>query len=1082
MATPKNFADKDVIERLASKDQRTVAIALSDLLIDQEIRQNDAVGEALRKIRNQIWDVNGKSARSGNYESDTERNAERNKLIRGFIQEVPEADRQRLAEDYTRLGHLYEIAGHQARHNFMKERRVALSKHFKEHAGETPDKNLLSPGGVHELLFHGALKDEKDVGHVVQQLGVPVSEYVFTQHPTNTNTLESMRAQRDISRELNDLVRTYLEQDGGGYDHEILAKLKQYIEDFRNKPVVDKSNFTAKDETDIVVNFLANAYHDIKRAYHVTEQALSDKFGDAYDLQQRKDLDLKLRFGSWGSAGDKDGNKNIKSENTLEAVLIHRQKAAELISKEMASITSDTTPAYQNFQRALEDANDGYRVLIERMEAKRRGNDIALTNAEFDDISKQAQAISHTLDGLGGNKALVQVIDKVADLAHTPKQIEDVLMLKRRVSTFGLSLGKIEYRETAEEYGRVLATLFKDVKTGDELLGTDAGKYVSAYQTIREQRESDKPNADIIAAAEKKQQAALTSILSDESKKAAFIGLAKEKMAEIQGDSMRKYGAAEQPFDDAIVYHTLRRMELARDFDDMVTHNVLAECKGTVNLLEALAMQVAVTDDHGKRALMHVVPLFEEADTMAKIPSVIKDGLANAAYKEHVDALKARDGADEITQQIQIAHSDNARRAGSIASRGIIHEGHAAAKKARDEYNAAHPTEKLNLEFFEGGSLSDSYRNGVRAATAMVRDFDLGKQFKATFQGGDLLNYFSQSTSFERLATRGIVQQVELLRNGQTNGINKAREHKITEALAVLQKQYDANVYEAPGNPIGRLLYELGYRGHIADGNAGTRAGARNEELAKKEDAVRAIDATAIRTIGFSETLQHEGIHPTFVGAGKIRQAIEDELGQGRLSAQEWRSLYKESPAFRDAIDKLAYSIINSDLKQAGEKLYWRMGSKEIPADSALMGFVAQKLPEQYVEAGKLVFEALTGEPFLDATKNGNAQHLIDECQKGNQGGSGHMLDAADRIRHLIANIEPMKHFESLSYKHRFAEGVNQFKGAFNDVADDKKEHVGRLFHNAVDTLTHGRTFMADDPNYRAAYMAEQRQRGAVIA
>ena len=34
-------------------------------------------------------------------------------------------------------------------------------------------------------------------------------------------------------------------------------------------------------------------------------------------------LNMNQKFGSWGSAGDKDGNDNVTAEKTLEALIRH---------------------------------------------------------------------------------------------------------------------------------------------------------------------------------------------------------------------------------------------------------------------------------------------------------------------------------------------------------------------------------------------------------------------------------------------------------------------------------------------------------------------------------------------------------------------------------------------------------------------------------------------------------------------------------------------------------------------------------------------------------------------------------------
>lgn len=1081
-----SFSKKWGGQPLESIHQRDVAKTLGNMLIEQVAPDGGWLKDALSQMGEIAWGKTYNAAKGDSYEKAGQKRLAADALIKGLIDKAPDdAARSALAQGYARLGHMYEIAGHIARENFFLGRDKQLDKIFKANEQlppgqekRIPTKDEMTPGGIHEMLF-----DEKKpffnktVSEMVAILSRPVSEYVFTQHPTNTNTLTSMKLQREIAKDVDDLVA------GRGS----MAKLQQHIAAFAKGDIVQEKNFTAKDETDIVINFLSNAYHDIDRLYEVVERGLTRKFGKGYDDAQRTALDLKLKFGSWGSAGDKDGNNNIKSENTLEAIVLHKKQAAELLAEDLGKM-KDLPAGLADWRARLENAAVGYGNVLGRLERVRKeGNDIALSKEEFGQISQQVRDIGANLGKQGDLQAQVEdAFNHPTDNA----QKNALLSFNRKLKVFGLNLGKIEYRETAEEYERALATLLRQEKVRDFGFAQDAAAFSASVEHIRQEKKlagdlGKEVDAGLIAREEKNMQAALASIMEHPDAQKGLAELTANFMRSAKGEYLRSY-TDKVSGDDAITYHTLKRMELARDFDDMITHNVLAECKGTHNLLEALALQVAATDNTGKRARLHVVPLFEEADTMASIPRVLEDGLNNKPYYEHLLELKAREGTADITQQIQIAHSDNARRAGAIASRGIIHEGHHAARNAQEaynfsveKYNAKHPNDpksKLNLQFFEGGSLSDSYRNGVRAATAMIRDFDLGAFAKFTYQGGDLLNYFNQPTSMERLTLRGIVQQAELLENGKQNGIDHVQEEKVIAGLSKLQREYDTIVYEAPGNPIGRLLYELGYRDHIGAGNSGTRGGARKDDPKEKE--LRAIDASAIRTIGFSETLQHEHIHPTFMGAGKIRASIEDSLGK-KLSAGEWHKLYRESPSFKDAIDKLAYSIINSDLQKAGRKIYEKTRTDPVlqqpkwrEANAALRDFVARALPGQYVDAGKMVYEAMTGNDFIDPVKN-PGHKIIQDYQIGEIGGDGHMLDAADRMKHLIKNIDEMKQYESLGYKHSFISGMEVLEHNIGALAAGAKNLLARLFHNARDTLYHGRTFVADDPKYGAALVDE---------
>ncbi len=1099
-------------ELLKSNNQVYVAMGLANLFADTFADTQKEFADAIQSLEEIIWNIYNVRPADDYVEAQRKKKQAAKDVGEVFDTFHNPEDKKKLAEAYVRLGHLYEIAGHAARENFFLDREKICETAVKGLRETDPAKRILERnqvvgGGIHDLLFVENNENtptnpfiKMSVGDVVRELSTPVSEYVFTQHPTNTNTLESMNLQREIAKQVEAVTR----QLRKGQTLPDLSKLKSSIAEFAKVPLVQENNFTVKDETDICINFLTNAYHDIDRLYEVTERALQRKFLGQYDDTQRQNLDLKIRFGSWGSAGDKDGNSNIKSENTLEAIVMHKQKAAELLLGSLRDDGIIWNAEIATWARKLEKANQAYTALFKEIESNRNGNDIPLTNELFAQYSDKAKDIAASLGNVENFKNTLEAGIK----QESGERKDKLLSILRKTRIFGFNLGKIEYRETAEEYGRALAYIFSRVEDNSELKD-NAAKYIEdqkLYSDLLKKKEKEKDDNTKIELSkqiddlEKALLDNLDIILSTKNLRDDFIAHSQKILSDMKGQDLRSLSE-----DEAIAYHSLRRMELARDFDDIITHNVLAECKGAHNMLEALALQYAVTDNGGKRARMHIVPLFEEAETMAKIPDVLKYSLANDVYRQHVEELRNLEKTEQITQQIQIAHSDNARRAGAIASRGIIHEGHVAARDAILEYNKGKDQkDQINLQFFEGGSLSDSYRNGVRAHTAMIEDFGLAKFGKFTFQGGDLLNYFNQPSSIERLLLRGLVKQTEMMNGISKNHVDPKLEAKIRSGLKNLQGPYDADVYEkAPGNPIGRLLYELGYRGHLAAGNAGSRGGSRTIDNTE-EDKKRAIDATVIRTIGFSETLQHEGIHPTFMGAGDIRAVIEDELKEGNLSAARLKELYEKSPSFKDVVDKLSYSIVNSDLRRPMEKLYFKAANDPTLYDltknysgwqekhQKLLEFVREELPKQYIDAAKLVYEAKTGEKFTD---NDIPLHReIHQLQVGEFKGKINtaFIDAADRIKFVITNLDSMKHLEPLNYKRRFVEGVQVVEKALKDsmkqVAEGAQKMVGdasiylsRLFHNAVDTFTHGRTFMADDPTYRASYIESKNQKSLSI-
>jgi len=66
-----------------------------------------------------------------------------------------------------------------------------------------------------------------------------------------------------------------------------------------------EENLTVRDETKIVINYLNNIYEDSVELFKRLDYYLKVEYKEAYDPMM---LVINQKFGSWGSAGDKDGN------------------------------------------------------------------------------------------------------------------------------------------------------------------------------------------------------------------------------------------------------------------------------------------------------------------------------------------------------------------------------------------------------------------------------------------------------------------------------------------------------------------------------------------------------------------------------------------------------------------------------------------------------------------------------------------------------------------------------------------------------------------------------------------------------
>ncbi len=999
---------------LKSDSHLQLAHGLSDMLIDivraKPDMGNHVVAEKLTHLRDAIWPLAGGAP------------AHREQTFREVLSGLDDKQRSQLLESYAHMGHLYEIAGLMARENYFDR----LRKEKKPF-----------PGGVREFIAA-----QPDVETAVGKLAQPVFEVVMTMHPTNVNSLEFMQAQRRLARAI----------EGGD-----TAQVRSALERFQATPVLHQvaghdENLSVRDETRIVLNFLSNIYEDFPRVYKQYDDALKEK-QQPYDPLALK---LNMRFGSWGSAGDKDGNHNVTAEKTLEAIALHTHAILERYNDNLQYIAS---PALEDWKVKLKKAQAVLEGdLLPKISALRESSDPAAHTMhadpkraaeEFDTLSASLASLRATLDAGEFTRALERAY------AQGSGEMKDATLdLIRKVRTFGFNFSKIEYRETAKEYGRVVAEIVPgyDKLTPDEKVKT------------------------------------LTALMTEEGNKPAELY---RKVRE----TIMEEGAAKPYSDDnalPIAYHTMKRMELARDHGGIIRDNVLAECgrmpdatsdeqvkmQGLANILEAQFLQRAATSPSGRRPLMGIVPLFEEPDTMQQVDRILKAAYENAAYQQQLSALADDRNSGKKIQQVQIAHSDNVRRSGLQAARAFIHEAHKKIRAVNKEFG-------IGTQFFEGGSISDAYRNGVRAVSASVNAFGLHDFAKFTFQGGDLLNYFNVPCSNARIFARNLVHPAQRFEKDAAGGWKigemaaTGRNETIDEvAIAALKRtlpDYQAKDFSA--GKMGVMLERLGYFDEIRAGTRGSRAAARkNKPVAfAKVDSTqigaaeyRPVAVQDIRSISASEVWQHGGIVPSFFGAEKLGEYLYDETikkvraiaGAPRnedereflekfsnvgetLSPAHVRLVYEKSPAFRDAQDQAAFALAKTD-PHALDALKQKMAS--IPDDKLRAsgeGYL-QRIRGTYKASGKLAHAALRGKA-LEGEKI-----TVSSVQAT-------MVDTLARLTDDI---------------HRKV-AYNAFLGHVRDHAK-LGDHDRGVAHNAGDTALHGRFLAADDPAYGQALVEDK--------
>ena len=1062
---------------LRSGDQYDVAMHLTDELFEVLGTDKSELVDVLRdKVRPVIWHKNPPQ----DIAEAKHREAERNKVFKDVLQDLgghPEK-RVEFMDAYTRMGHLYELAGLVARdNNFQKLRESGQG----------------IPGGITRFI---EARKQKTPGQVtmqglLDQLNKPVFEVVMTAHPTNVNSPEIINELRELGSTV-DAVRLRKPEH---------PPVHKAMESFCRAPLIHQKitrdgatetrtdeNLTVYDETKLMLSFMKNLYDDVPQILGKFTDSLDDHAKKTRQTYDPIDVKPQIRFAAWGSSGDKDGNYNVNADTTLLAMAQHKYDIINAYKDTLGEMSGiDNLPALDQWKNDLTEAQNKLQHSLSTLN-KARVKREPLSEKQFSEISADVASVFGDLAGEKKRfeKDLVDAYKttktpefraKIGNEADADKLQQDVLNLTRRARIFGFGFGRIEYRETAEEYARVVGEIVPGYNEMDE-----AHRVKALTETL-----------NTPGAAEKLLEAAMPRIQEGHGKPYPRKGDPNEK------DAL------------PIAYQTIKRMELARDHPGMVTDNVLAECEQTSNLLEAQFLQAAV-GKNGKRPVLGIIPLFENPRSLSDADKTLAGAYANEAYQDHLRLVaqtkaKESDTTPEITQQVQIAHSDNTRRSGLPAARAFIDEAHdkiraVNAKTMIPLHKGDADAKPVKTQFFEGGSASDALRGGVRAVTAACNQYGLNDFAKFTYQGGDLVNYFNYTPSVTRLFPRVIANMANNTANSNDKNAPHANRPKYynvfsnevaREALQATLTDYEQNVFK--DDAIGVVLGQLG-SGHEREGRAGAAGSRAQRGRSPTENAspelqrtafaivhstsmggVKKVNPNSIRTINFSEMLQHGGLVPTWIGSHGLEhnllEAIAKKTGELSQSAGDLEThhedsykrqkrdftthcrdsstdapinpkhvkyLYDSSPVFKDVIDRMAFGVAMTDMDQV-EKLHPELRNETIGNKKFL-----DRLEEEYKGAAKLCYAAFTGSSPVIAQDSPDS------------------LNASLRF----AITKQLPHIEAL---------VND-KTAYRDLflqakAEWRREeqfdpHLDKLIHSGIDDVMHGRFPPADDIEYKA--------------
>jgi phosphoenolpyruvate carboxylase len=334
----------------------------------------------------------------------------------------------------ARAGHLYQIAAQASAAGYMATMNTNPVADFLKAEGRRPYTNAKQ---------------------AVEALNKPAFELTLTAHPTNTSSVPSMMEERSLG-----LALQAMQTDSGA-----TIPLRDAMKSYANSDIVPMKdgrprNISVLEETDYMLHYLVTAYEELPALYKPYDDALS-KLKD----YNQHDLKLKVKFHSWGSSGDKDGNKNVNAASTLYAIAAHYDTMLEMYARDLNYLATDKQgadskitildPELQAWDARIRTAREA--AASARFFAKEAFTGKKPVSAQ--ELEKKQQELATAVSALDQN-ALLQALD---NYPHKPNidvgRTQRALDTTRRLRTFGFTLGHLEYRETSEVFTRITKEL-----------------------------------------------------------------------------------------------------------------------------------------------------------------------------------------------------------------------------------------------------------------------------------------------------------------------------------------------------------------------------------------------------------------------------------------------------------------------------------------------------------------------------------------------------------------------------------------------------------------------------------------------
>ena len=214
------------------------------------------------------------------------------------------------------------------------------------------------------------------------------------------------------------------------------------------------------------------------------------RFDIAVKNYTKKNLPINfspIRFSSW-MGGDRDGNPNVTSKITKEAILLSKWEAASLYEKEFTKLIQNLSlhECSIKIKKIVGNTWEPYRVFLRPIRNKLQQTQIEIELSLKERREPKKLLIVKSIDEI--LNPLLDVYDSLCNVRCEVIANGIVLDLIRRAQTFGINLAKLDIRQESSRHSSLINSICKKLGVADYLKFTEEEKIIFLSKEYRSKR------------------------------------------------------------------------------------------------------------------------------------------------------------------------------------------------------------------------------------------------------------------------------------------------------------------------------------------------------------------------------------------------------------------------------------------------------------------------------------------------------------------------------------------------------------------------------------------------------------------